>query len=46
MTDHYFGLTDAQFVQFSLLLPNKPRGVPRVNDQRVISGIVHVVGAG
>jgi transposase len=28
------------------LLPNKPRGVPRVNDRRVISGIVHVLRSG
>jgi len=47
MTDHYFWLTDdAQFAQLSPLLPNKPRGVPRVDDQRVISGIVHVLKSG
>jgi transposase len=28
------------------LLPNKPRGVPRVDDRRVISGIVHVLRSG
>ena len=28
------------------LLPNKPRGVPRVDDRRVISGIVHVLQSG
>jgi len=28
------------------LLPNKPRGVPRVDDRRVISGIVHVIRGG
>ena len=28
------------------LLPNKPRGVPRVDDRRVISGIIHVLLSG
>jgi|TARA_B100000315_G_C14478995_1_gene541998 transposase len=28
------------------LLPNKPRGVPRVDDRRVISGIIHVLKNG
>lgn len=28
------------------MLPNKPRGVPRVDDRRVISGIVHVLQSG
>jgi transposase len=28
------------------LLPNKPRGVPRVDDRRAISGIVHVLHSG
>ena len=28
------------------LLPNKPRGVPRVDDRRVISGIIHVIRSG
>ena len=46
MTDHYFWLTDAQFARLSPLLPNKPRGVPRVDDRRVISGIVHVLKSG
>ena len=27
-------------------MPNKPRGVPRVDDRRVISGIVHVPQSG
>jgi transposase len=25
------------------MLPNKPRGVPRVDDRRVLNGISHVV---
>jgi putative transposase len=28
------------------LLPNKPRGVPRVDDRRMISGIIHVIRGG
>jgi transposase len=28
------------------LLPSKPRGVPRVDDRRVISGMVHVLQSG
>lgn len=41
-----FWLTDAQFERLRPLLPNKPRGVPRVDDRRVISGIVHVLISG
>jgi hypothetical protein len=29
-------LSEAQFARLQSLLPNKPRGVPRVNDRRVI----------
>jgi transposase len=28
------------------LLPNKSRGVPRVDDRRVISGIIHMIRGG
>ncbi len=38
MTDHYIWLSEEQFSRLSPLLPNKPRGVPRVDDRRVISG--------
>ena len=41
-----FWLSDAQCPQLRPLLLNKPRGVPRVGDQRVISGIVHVLQSG
>jgi transposase len=34
------------FSPLSPLLANKPRGVARVDDRRVISGIVHVLKAG
>jgi transposase len=46
MSDHHFWLSDAQFARLQPLLPNKPRGVPRVDDRRVISGIVHVIRRG
>jgi transposase len=46
MSDHHFWLSDAQFARLQPFLPNKPRGVPRVDDRRVISGIVHVIRNG
>ena len=46
MSDHHFWLSDEQFARMQPLLPNKPRGVPRVDDRRVISGIVHVIRNG
>ena len=41
-----FWLSDGQWSRLQRLLPNKPRGVPRVDDRRVISGIVHVLQSG
>ena len=41
-----FWLSDEQWARLKPLLPNKPRGVPRVDDRRVISGIVHVLQSG
>jgi transposase len=46
MRDHHFRLSEAQFSRLQSLLPNKPRGVPRVDDCRVISGIIHVLRHG
>lgn len=46
MSDHHFWLSEAQFARLEPLLPNKPRGVPRVDDRRVISGIIHVIRGG
>lgn len=46
MSDHHFWLSDTQFARLRPLLPNKPRGVPRVDDRRVISGIIHVIRHG
>lgn len=46
MSDHLFWLTEDQFARMKPLLPNKVRGVPRADDRRVISGIVHVLKSG
>ena len=46
MSDHQFWLSEAQFDRIRPLLPNKVRGVPRVDDRRVISGIIHVIRYG
>ncbi len=40
MTRHRYELTDREWSILSPLLPNKPRGVPRVDDRRVINGIL------
>ena len=42
----HFWLSDEQFGRLQPLLPNKVRGVPRVDDRRVISGIIHVLQSG
>jgi transposase len=34
-----YELADYEWVAIKPMLPNKPRGVPRVNDRRVINGI-------
>lgn len=41
-----FWLTDQQWQRLAPLLPNKSRGVRRVDDRRVISGIIHVLRSG
>jgi transposase len=46
MSTHHFWLSDSQFERLRPLLPNKVRGVPRVDDRRVISGIIHVLKGG
>jgi transposase len=41
-----FRLTEQQFARLEAFLPTDTRGVPRVDDRRVISGIVHVLKSG
>ena len=41
-----FWLSDEQFCRLQPLLPTDTRGVARVDDRRVISGIVHVLKTG
>ena len=41
-----FWLSDEQWARLAPLLPKKPRAVPRVDDRRVISGIVHCAEIG
>jgi transposase len=41
-----FWLTDTQFAKISPHLPTDTRGKARVDDRRVISGIVHVLKSG
>ena len=40
MTRRRFELTDKEWTILEPLLPNKPRGVPRIDDRRVINGIL------
>ena len=39
MTPRRYELTDFEWSIIAPLLPNKPRGVPRVDDRRVLNGI-------
>ena len=41
-----YELTDYEWTAIKPLLPNKPRGVPRVNDRRVLNGIFWVLRSG
>ncbi len=41
-----FWISEEQFARLAPLLPQDTRGVPRVDDRRVISGIVHVLRSG
>jgi transposase len=40
MTRRRYELTDHEWSILSPLLPNKPRGVPRADDRRVLNGIL------
>ena len=41
-----YELTDYEWAAIKPMLPNKPRGVPRVNDRRVLNGIFWVLRSG
>jgi transposase len=41
-----YKLTDDEWAAIKPFLPNKPRGVPRVNDRRVLNGIFWVLRSG
>src|SRR5262245_34039731 len=41
-----YELTDNEWTAIRSMLPNKPRGVPRVNDRRVLNGIFWVLRSG
>lgn len=39
----FFWFSDAQWVRIAPLLPTDARGKPRVDDRRVLTGIVHAL---
>ena len=41
-----YELTDHEWTAIRPMLPTKPRGVPRVNDRRVLNGIFWVLRSG
>ena len=41
-----YEMTDCEWTIIQPVLPDKPRGVPRVNDRRVINGIFWVLRSG
>jgi transposase len=41
-----YALTDDEWIAIKPMLPNKPRGVPRVNDRGVLNGIFWVLRSG
>jgi transposase len=42
----HYELTDHEWAAIKAMLPNKPRGVPGVNDRRVDNGIFWVLRSG
>jgi hypothetical protein len=40
MTQRRYELTDREWSIIAPLLPNKPRGLPRIDDRRVLNGIL------
>lgn len=41
-----YELADHEWIAIKPMLPNKPRGVARVNDRRVLNGIFWVLRSG
>jgi transposase len=41
-----YELADYEWTAIKQMLPNKPRGVPRANDRRVLNGIFWVLRSG
>jgi transposase len=41
-----YELTDYEWTAIKSMLPNKPRGIPRVDDRRVLNGIFWVLRSG
>ncbi len=46
MPDEFFWLSDEQYSKLKTLLPADTRGKARVDDRRVINGIIHVLKSG
>ena len=46
MIREHFWLSKGQFESLAPLLPTDTRGKPRVDDRRVISGVIHVLKSG
>jgi transposase len=46
MEAHYFWLNDAQYARLQPHFPTDTRGKARVDDRRVVSGIIHVLKSG
>lgn len=42
----HYELSDYEWTAIKPMLPNKPRGVRRVNDRRVLNGIFWVLRSG
>ena len=38
-----YELSECEWAAIKPMLPNKPRGVPRVNDRRVLNGVIWVL---
>ena len=41
-----FDLSDGEWSIIQPLLPNKPRGMPRVDDRRMVNGIFYILRTG